>query len=307
MKRIYIMCALALASSGLHAADIKLKKLDFVAPIVQDHSALPGDVAFGSIIYDNTASLFMGLDATGTWQAFGGGANRALSNLTTTAVNADLLPQTDNVQALGNGSNRWSSVNAIDATFRNGQILVGGFFSGSAVRSMAYMDVNAYRGLTLNPHSVDPGNPANEMYLSSSDGANISIQTTDGLGITGPGVIKTPNHIRFFPLYAPSAAATANAGSTGSCSLSSATDAVGKVSISTSGSGIANGDVCNITFGYAYATSPVCTLTPTNAASGSNAQQIYVTSSTTALTINFGVAGSGSGSYTFNYHCFEVH
>lgn len=306
MKRIYIICAFAFASAGLHAADVKFNKIDFVAPIVQDHTTLPSDVAFGSIIYDNTASIFMGLDASGTWQPFGGGANRALSNLTSTAVNADLVPQSDNTQALGSGSSRWASVNAINATFRGGQATAAPYFGGSAFRSHAFMDLNTYRGLALQPHEVDPSNPSNEMYLSSSDGAHILIQSTDGLGITGPGVIKTPNHIRFFPLYAPNAAVTANAGSTGSCSLTSATDAVGKVSITTSGSGIATGDVCDINFGYAYATAPVCTLTPTNAASGSNAQQAYVTSSTSALSINFGVAGGSSSTYTFNYHCFEV-
>ncbi|WP_413289845.1 tail fiber domain-containing protein [Bdellovibrio sp. HCB337] len=83
---------------------------DFSAPIIKDRTLLPGDTPFGSIVFDNTANNFYGLSANGTWKQLGGGggggagANTALSNLASTAINADLLPASDNMVNLGDTS-----------------------------------------------------------------------------------------------------------------------------------------------------------------------------------------------------------
>ena len=99
-KGLFILCC-SLASIANATGPIKAKTLDFAAPIVQDHTALPGDTKFGTIIYDNNSGGFLGLDNLGNWQTLtnvgGPGANTSLSNLASTAINADLLPATDNV------------------------------------------------------------------------------------------------------------------------------------------------------------------------------------------------------------------
>lgn len=47
-------------------------------------------------------------------------------------------------------------------------------------------------------------------------------------------------------------------------------------------------------------------LTPTNASAATNETQVYVTTSTTAATINFGVAGINASTYTYNYFIIET-
>jgi hypothetical protein len=107
------------------------KTIDFAAPIVQDHGSLPGDVPFGSIIYDNTSGGFLGLSNSGTWQTLSNvtvtGANTSLSNLASTAINADLLPNSDNTINLGNGTGfRFAN---LASTLVNGMIV--GFGGGN--------------------------------------------------------------------------------------------------------------------------------------------------------------------------------
>lgn len=137
-----------------------------------------------------------------------------------------------------------------------------------------------------------------DMYLYSTDGSSITLAS-----YVGAGVVQTPNHIRSLGAT-PTATATANAGSTGSCSLTTSTDLAGQVTIVTNGSGISSGDVCDITFAQEYVTAPICVIS--FAGNPPSSVVPYATASTTDLSINFGVAGSASNSFVFNYHCFEV-
>lgn len=283
-------------------AEQRVQKLDFAAPIVQNHATLPSDTPFGTIIYDYSNANFMGLNSSGSWVPFGGGANTSLSNLSSTAVNANILPATSGSVSLGDAGHSFSSVNANDGHF-SGNIAIGSStFGFPAVISPNFYAPTGDRALQF--RSPDPINYP-DMYLMSSDGANIVLFTS------GSGAIVTPNHIRstnsgLFGAIAPTATASGNVGGSGNCSISTSTDVAGKVTILTSGSGIVSGDQCAVNFGRNYPVSPICTLTPSNSAAGANSQQVYVTSSSSAMTINFGVAGANGSTYIYNYHCIEV-
>jgi cell division protein FtsB len=104
---------------------------DFSAPIIKDRTLLPGDVPFGSIVYDSSAGHFFGLSNTGVWKNLsnaggGSGANTALSNLASTAINADLLPNNNNTINLGNTSGfQFANIAGLCGTFGNSAAKIG--------------------------------------------------------------------------------------------------------------------------------------------------------------------------------------
>lgn len=99
-----------------------------------------------------------------------------------------------------------------------------------------------------------------------------------------------------------SATTESAAESTGTCTVSRANDSVGKVTVTTSGSGISTGAACTINFSRSF-NSPVCIVTATNSNAGSNATQTYLTTTSGRMTLNFGSAGGSA--YTYSYHCFD--
>ncbi len=94
------------------------------------------------------------------------------------------------------------------------------------------------------------------------------------------------------PAIAIGAAATA-------ASLSNATDAAGKISITTNTTA---GVGATITFNKVYAVAPVVIITPTNANAAAQmvSAQVNITSTTTAFVVNFGAAPTATVK-TFNY------
>lgn len=76
-KDIFFGIALfALTTTSQAASDARFSlmspnSLNFAAPIVATTAgnAIPGDVAFGTIVYDNAAETFMGLTSDGDWVA----------------------------------------------------------------------------------------------------------------------------------------------------------------------------------------------------------------------------------------------
>lgn len=99
-----------------------------------------------------------------SWAASGGGANTALSNLITTAINQDLLSAADNTLALGAVANRWSNVFSAIATTNALRVKDSGsaFYSSFAAPSMG----------------------ANVSYtLPATDGSSGQVLSTNGSGV----------------------------------------------------------------------------------------------------------------------------
>lgn len=106
---------------------------------------------------------------------------------------------------------------------------------------------------------------------------------------------------------APSATPNANLGTSGTCAVSHASDVAGSVTLSVgTGISIAAGAECAIGFNQAYAAAPICVLYPATSVTALAAIAPYATSSTSALTVNFGAAGITATTYVFNYHCIQT-
>lgn len=298
-KSLLVLFAL---SASVANAQMKASSAGFAAPTIIGKSNVY-DATPGDIIYDQTDSTFYGRDHTGNWLSFSNdGANKSLSNLTTTAINADLKPATNNSINLGDQSgHEFASISVHKASFDTGKITIGDDGYGHSMINVPYiMDPSSSRGVYLK--TTDPNAP--DLIIGTWDGSNIVLHSTGG-----NGSIWLSNHLRstWNPYSSTiSASTTVNTGSSGTCTLTNSTDTVGQVTIVTSGTGISSGDVCDINFLQTYASAPFCTLTPANAAAGVNAQQYYATTTTAKLSVNFGTAGASSGTYAYNYYCMET-
>lgn len=120
---------------------------------------------------------------------------------------------------------------------------------------------------------------------------------------TNVAVVVNNGHIQSTQTVAPIATVNANAGVGATCTLSNATDVAGQVNITTGASAVATGSYCSVAFNKTYNVAPICVLTP---AGNTLSSSVYVGSSTTAMTINFAVAGGNSTSYLENFHCMET-
>ena len=99
--------------------------------------------------------------------------------------------------------------------------------------------------------------------------------------------------------------ASAQIGSTGTVTLSNATDVAGKISIATSGTApSAAGTLITVAFIKAYATAPIVQLQATSAASAGFA--VYVTSTTTGFTITNTTTLANNTTYAWGYTIIET-
>lgn len=107
---------------------------------------------------------------------------------------------------------------------------------------------------------------------------------------------------------APVATVNANAGTGGACTVSHASDVAGTVNLTTTAVSPSAGAQCSLAFAAAYTTAPVCVIGPADADSANDSvlQGIYVTSSTSAMVINFATAEITGAVYNINYHCTET-
>lgn len=116
-------------------------------------------------------------------------------------------------------------------------------------------------------------------------------------------------HIRSNQTTAPVATADANAGTGATCSVSNATDTAGNITLVSGSTAFAAGAQCAITFDETYNTAPVCVVSPRNAESSNGIvqHQIYFTTTTTTLVINYGVQENTSSlTREWSYHCTET-
>lgn len=105
----------------------------------------------------------------------------------------------------------------------------------------------------------------------------------------------------------PTATVNANAGTGASCSLTTASDTKGSVSLTTTAVLSSAGVECDITFNVAYNAAPICVFSPTNnnAANNTVIQGVFFTKSTTKLSVNFATTDAVGRTYTWDYVCIE--
>lgn len=147
--------------------------------------------------------------------------------------------------------------------------------------------------------AVVPGLPQGEVMLGAgaTTGTNVLLSMRGG-------------HIRNVNTTAPTAVVNANAGTGGSptCTLTNASDAGGRVNLTTGTSAWAAGTQCTITFNKAYATAPSCVFSPNDVDSANKAvtQQINFTTTTTTMLVSFGAADNAQTTYNWMYLCMET-
>lgn len=115
-------------------------------------------------------------------------------------------------------------------------------------------------------------------------------------------------HVRSTQTTAPTAAPNANAGTGATCSVANATDSSGTISLTTTAVSPASGAQCAVTFNKAYNTAPICILSPanSNASAFAVSSGVYQSSSTSALTVNFGATDAVGHAYVWSYSCIET-
>ncbi len=104
---------------------------------------------------------------------------------------------------------------------------------------------------------------------------------------------------------APLATPDANAGTSATCTVAG-TDIAGTITLTTGSAAWATGSQCAVTFNVAYGAAPRCSITPTNAAASAALQNVYVTKSTTALTVNFVNPDNQANTDTWDYSCMQA-
>lgn len=146
--------------------------------------------------------------------------------------------------------------------------------------------------------AVVPGLPQGEVML----GAGAVTGTNVLLSIKG-------GHIKATQTTAPTATVSANAGTGATCTLANASDVAGTVSLTTGTLSTVAGTQCTINFNKAYGVAPICAFSPANANSASlvaTKQINFPDASTSAQTVNFGVAETTGTAYKWKFHCVET-
>lgn len=283
-----------------------------------------------------------------SWQAAGGGgANTALSNLASTAINANLIfntgataiIQTKNDAAadtkelfISSGvatghisgalylTSGESDTSVGDTTLATGNNTVSG---GSGSLNVITGDTTAGNSGGMFVSSGVAGNgsgPANsgDIFISSGNvGADGSSKAGDlylatGGGTNGNGttygrlILLTTLQSQVIS-GAITTTTNANAGAGAVSSVSVASETAGAVSLTT-GAGSSAGAQLTVNFTTPFPTAPRCLLMPTNSAAANllgTFAGVYVTSTTSAMTINF-VGAPAPATFTWNYFCIEV-
>lgn len=186
----------------------------------------------------------------------------------------------------GANSPQWKSISTLGVLTGTGASNKLAYWSGTSTLSN---DADlGYDGTTL---SMAGATDNISVGQSTNGGTNVRVNMKDG-------------HLRSQQTTAPTTAINANAGTTGSITLSNATDVAGKITINTKGTGMATGTQATITFNAAYNIAPIVVLTPVNAKA--TTVQAYVSSTTTTFSVSFNVAGGNNDDHEFFYHVIET-
>lgn len=131
---------------------------------------------------------------------------------------------------------------------------------------------------------------------------------TSAVAATNASVVTKDGHIKTTMTTVPTATVNANAGTGASCTLSNASDTAGTINLTTTATSPASGVQCAVNFNKGYNVAPICSLTPSNAnaASIGVSSQVFVSSTTGVLNVNYGVADASGHADTWTYHCIET-
>lgn len=160
-----------------------------------------------------------------------------------------------------------------------------------------------YGGAILFVASEDATTTATGGEIVLATTPNTTVTPVERFRISNSGNVTLVNtHLKSTQTTPPTAAADAGAGTGATCTVSNATDSRGRIEIITGTLGLSTGSYCTITFNKTHGTAPICVLTPT---SSTLSTSVYVSATTTTMSINFAVAGGISSTYDINYQCLE--
>jgi len=201
----------------------------------------------------------------------GSNANTSLYNLTTpTALNADILPASDNTVKLGISGQAFKEVNAINM---NASAAVG---TPTVSSPAAHVVMNLSDSLK-------------EFVLSAANGIHLNFSQT-----TAPTAVVQSG--------AGTGGACALAGND---SVGTFTLTTGSTGTTLSGAQC----IATFSKAWSGTNPPTCLLSPGNAAAANSmgARQIYNTTTSTTMTLAAGIAGAGANVvFIYNYHCFAA-
>lgn len=245
----------------------------------------------------------------GAWiAASGGGANTALSNLASTAVNADILPDSDGIHSLGSSSFEWNTLWAGNLSF-----------GGQLIFNISTSTINDPSGIESADFSVRElynigGNTVlswQTQVLNRSSGSVTSLDWDNSLLVNSSAVPilnwssvigLSDTHIVSSQTTDPTVTVSANAGGGASGSVTTATDIAGIVNLTTGTITLSSGAQITVNFNTSFDNAPIVILTPRNAVSGATTVGTYVTSTTGDFTVNFATASLGTQAYSWFYH-----
>lgn len=315
-------------SSSQPVLDALARQLDNVAgsPMF-DFSSVP-DFQANEVtnLADPTAPQSAATKAYVDAQTGGGGANVTLSNLTTTAVNADINPGVDNTINLGIPTLQYATaaiVSLVDAfglvevdlanrRLSNGAVTIFDWYNATMSDGGAQSADFKSRLLSDASGSQTSLNWDTRLLLSSVGGGitaiNWDIRTlndTSGavsIDFTSTEAISISKHIQSTSGTPPGITPNSNAGIGATAAVdANATDVKGRINLTT---GVANagGIQASVAFNLPYTNAPIIMLSAANA----NLGQMYVTNvTTTGFDLAFVVAGIASTSYLINYMIME--
>lgn len=130
--------------------------------------------------------------------------------------------------------------------------------------------------------------------------------TWDALGIGVATFLN--NHIKSTQTTAPVATVDANAGTGATASVANATDTAGIINLTSTAVAPSAGSQVSVAFNSAYTTAPIVTITPRNAdtANFAVASGVYVTTTASAMVINFANQDAVGHAYSWFYHVIET-
>ncbi len=195
------------------------------------------------------------------------GANQSLSNLSSTAINVDLLPNITLETSLGSNTKRFAAL----------YIGFGSFLNGISTPRIYGTSTNL---------SLEINSNTNEFYLSSSYGSHLGFTQTQS------GTVNVQ----------PAAGIGATCNVNGGVGFS---DSVGTIDLTTGSNSWSSGSQCQVAFAMPWNIRVVCVISPNNAVSAAaiSARQVYVNPSQTMVDLSFGQADTQNNSYSFSYHC----
>lgn len=269
----------------------------------------------------STASTIVARDANGNSQfgalqmglASGGGGfnNVGIGSAPSTSVNYLVLSQRSQV-----GLSNWQLSNpdtgagsgtkiqmAVDAAGNGGEL---GLFTAATVAPNAYAGGNmtirstgATAGLSF---IADDSGTYQKFYVAGNASTNMVQE------LTATKAIFNNVHLDSTTNGTVTATVKAGAGTSATCAVTHATDSAGIISLTTTAASPASGAQCDINFVTAYGVAPLCVIQPVSALTASLvvSSQIYLTSTTGKVTVNFGATDAAGHAYTWNYSCIET-